>query len=72
MILSHINVVTSDGQLKSIFATEGINRYRPTEEMLEKARQIVKERYPDYRSAMLVLENYDQYGDNTKSNLVKL
>lgn len=72
MILSHINVITSDGELKSIFATEGINRFRPSEEMLVKARQIVKERYPDYRSAILVLENYDQYGDNTKCNYVKL
>ena len=72
MILSHINVITSGGELKSIFATEEINRFRPSEVMLEQARKIVKERYPDYRSAILVLENYDQCGDNTKSNIVKL
>lgn len=72
MILSYITVITKDGEFKLIHDTDFINRFRPSEAMLEQARQIVKERYPDCRSATLMLKYYNQYGDNTKSNLVKL
>lgn len=72
MIIYHITVITNEDELKSIHETDFINRYRPTEEMIEMARELVKKCYPNHRMATIHLDHYDKYGDNDKCNLVQL
>lgn len=72
MTSAHINVIDKDGYLKQIHSVKDVTRFRPTNEMLEKARQIVKEKYPDYHSAVLILMHYDNDNYNDKCNYVGL
>lgn len=72
MIRSYITVITNDGKLESIHETDFIDRYRPTKDMLDKARELVKEKYPDFLLVSLHLEHYDKFGDNDKCNFVCL
>lgn len=72
MTSAHINVIDKDGYLRQIHSVKGVTRFRPTNEMLDNARQIVKEIYPDYQSAVLILMHYDKDNYNDKCNYVEL
>ena len=72
MTTSHINVIDKDGYVRQIHSVEGINRFRPTDEMLGKARNLVAEKYPDYQSAVLILMHYDKDDYNDKCNYIEL
>lgn len=72
MTSAHINVIDKDGYLRQIHSVDGVNRFRPTSEMLEKARRIVKEKYPNYHLAVLILTHYNKDNYNDKCNYVEL
>ena len=72
MVSAHINVIDKDGHLRQIHSVKKITRFRSTDEMIDKARQIVAEKYPDYQSAVLILTHYNKDGYNDKCNYIEL
>ena len=72
MTSAHINVIDKDGYIRQIHSVKEVTRFRPTDEMLEKARNLVAEKYPDYQSAVLILTHYDKDNYNDKCNYVEL
>ena len=72
MTSAHINVIDKDGYVRQIHSVKEVTRFRPTNEMLYKARNLVAEKYPEYQSAVLILMHYDKDGYNDKCNYVEL
>ena len=72
MTSAHINVIDKDGCLRQIHSVTGITSFRPTDEMLDKARNLVAEKYHDYQSAVLILMHYDKDDYNDKCNYIEL
>ena len=72
MTSAHINVIDKDGYIRQIHSFKEVTRFRPTDEMLDKARKIVKENYPEHQSAVLILTHYNKDGYNDKCNYVDL
>ena len=72
MTSAHINVIDKDGYVRQIHSVKEVTRFRPTDEMLDNARQMVTEKYPDYQSAVLILMHYDKDDYNDKCNYVEL
>lgn len=70
--IAHINVIDSKGYFHQIFQVKGVLSFNPRKSEKEQARAIVKESYPNYRKAELVVMHYDKTDYNDKSKVIKL
>lgn len=70
--VAHINVHDCNGYFHQIFQVKGVLNFNPRKFEKEQARAIVKDSYPNYRKAELVVMHYDKNNYNDKNNVVEL